>query len=131
MREELKNAYVDLDLRFTAHPVSGDVTRKRGVDALLQSIRNLVLTAEGEFVGELDVGGGAYRLLFKNNDPLLAYTLQDRISKVIEDHEPRVRLKEVLVNNTSDRASVFVTVRFYALDQENPFSAEIQLSRIR
>jgi len=131
MRKELQNAYTDIDLRFTAHPVTGDLTKKRGVDALLQSIRNLVMTAEGEFVGDLNIGGGVFKLLFKNNTPLLAYTLQSKISETIKNHEPRVRVKEVNVYNSTDRQSVFVSVVFYALDQETPFTETIQLTRLR
>ena len=131
MKEELKNVYKDIDLRFTAHPITGDVTRKTGIDALLQSIRNLVMTAEGEFLGELEIGGGTFRLLFRNNTPLLSYTLQSKISETIKNHEPRVRIKEVNVFDTEDKQSIFVSVVFYALAQEKPFTEMIQLTRLR
>lgn len=128
---KMNDLYKDIDLRFTPHPVTGDVVRKSGIDAILQSIRHLVMTAEGEFVGELDIGGGTFKLLFKNNTPLLSYTLQSKISETIKNHEPRVKLKEVNVFDTGDRSSVFVSVVFYALNQEDPFDETIQLTRLR
>ena len=128
---KMNDLYKDIDLRFTPHPVTGDVVRKSGIDAILQSIRHLVMTAEGEFVGELDIGGGTFKLLFKNNTPLLSYTLQNKISETIKNHEPRVNLKEVNVFDTGDRSSVFVSVVFYALNQEDPFDETIQLTRLR
>ena len=131
MKKELKDTYKDIDLRFTPHPITGDVVKKTGVDAILQSIRNLVMSAEGEFVGELDIGGGTFRLLFKNNTPLLNFTLKSKIIETINNHEPRAKIKEVNVFDTDDRKSIFVSVVFYALAQETPFTETLQLTRLR
>lgn len=131
MNNDLKNTYKDIDLRFTAHPVTGDIAKKTGIQSLLQSIRNLVMVAENEFVGDLDIGGGVFRILFRNNSALLAYTLQSKITETINNHEPRVKIKEVNVYDTEDRESVFVSVVFYALNQEKPFTETIQLTRVR
>ena len=90
---KMNDLYKDIDLRFTPHPVTGDVVRKSGIDAILQSIRHLVMTAEGEFVGELDIGGGTFKLLFKNNTPLLSYTLQNKISETIKNHGQKSTLR--------------------------------------
>ena len=39
-----KPDYSDLDLDFIAHPTTGDVVKKTGVDAIKRSVRNLILT---------------------------------------------------------------------------------------
>ncbi len=128
---KLRDTFKDIDLSFEAHPITGDIIKKTGVDAILQSIRNLVLTAEGEFVGELDIGGGASKLLFRTNDRLLSYELRQRIIQTIKNHEPRAEIKDVDVFDSSDRKSIFVKVIFYALNQEVPFEEVVRLTRIR
>lgn len=97
----------------------------------MQSVRNLVLSAEGDFVGELNVGGGAHKLLFRNNTRLLSFNLQSKIRETIEAHEPRIELKDVRVYETGNKSEVFVSIVFYALNQESPFSEDIKLSRLR
>ena len=40
--------WADLDLDFTAHPVTKDIVLKRDVEAVKRSIRNLILTNQYE-----------------------------------------------------------------------------------
>lgn len=131
IQTKIKETYKDIDLRFEAHPITGDIIKKTGADAILQSIRNLVMTAEGEFLGDLKIGGGASRLLFKNNDRLLTYDLRKRVIDIIKNHEPRAEIKDVDVFDSPDRKTVFVKVVFYALNQEVPFEDIVRLTRIR
>lgn len=39
-----ENIYSDLNLSFKPHPITGDITRKTDVDAVKQSIKNLIST---------------------------------------------------------------------------------------
>ena len=39
-----KESYTDVDIMFTAHPVSKDVTTKKDADAVKRSVRNILLT---------------------------------------------------------------------------------------
>ena len=38
------NRYKDLDIFFTPHPVTGDITVKTDTDAIRRSVRNIFLT---------------------------------------------------------------------------------------
>ena len=40
----VKNEFTDLDIMFTAHPISGDITTKKDSDAVMRSVRNILLT---------------------------------------------------------------------------------------
>ena len=39
-----KEVYADLDMNFTPHPITGDLTIKKDTDAIKQSIKNIMLT---------------------------------------------------------------------------------------
>ena len=60
--------YSDIDLRFTANPISGDVAKKYDVNAVKQSLRNLVLTQYYERPFQPNLGSPIYKLLFENLD---------------------------------------------------------------
>ena len=64
-----KVIYSDIPNSFVAHPVSGDVTRKRNEDSIVQSIRNLLLTDRGERLFQPDVGSDIRAVLFENISP--------------------------------------------------------------
>ena len=124
--------YSDIDLTFNAHPATGDVIRKTGASAILQSIQNLVRTAENEFVMDLDVYGGVNKFLFKNNTQLSLIRLKGRIEEIVKLHEPRAELKSVeVLTSEDDRHAVSVTVIFYALNLPDPFTETIKLDRVR
>ena len=38
------NEYTDLDIMFTAHPISGDIISKKDTDAVKRAVRNILLT---------------------------------------------------------------------------------------
>ena len=50
--------YKDVDLKFGMHPVTKDVTMKSGKWAVLQSVRNIVMSSAGEWRTLPDMGAG-------------------------------------------------------------------------
>jgi len=61
-----KHDYSDLDLDFLAHPTTGDVVRKTGLDAIKRSVRNLVLTNFYDRKFRSAIGSNATKILFDN-----------------------------------------------------------------
>ena len=47
--------YSDLDLDFQINPITGDINKKKGADAVKRSIRNLVFTSYYEKIGRAHV----------------------------------------------------------------------------
>ena len=39
-----KDSFADLDLNFTAHPVTEDIVAKKDANAIRQSVKNILLT---------------------------------------------------------------------------------------
>ena len=78
-----KYDYSDLDLDFIAHPVTKDVVRKIGPDAVARSIRNLVLTNFYDRPFQSYIGSGVQKLLFDNITPMTAELVRKFVTQVI------------------------------------------------
>lgn len=90
-------------------------------DALIkESLVQLILTGRGERVMRPDVGSGAFRHIFEDNDEVLATLIQNEVSQVIGQYEPRVSLLSVNVakgdpDTDNGPASVIVTINYIVL----------------
>ena len=93
--------FTDLDLSFTAHPVTGDINVLSGDAAVIQSVENLVLMSHYDKKFQPSVGSGVYNILFEPLTPTTATTLQSLIENVLSNYEPRVRVVSVDVSTTA------------------------------
>lgn len=85
-------------------PDSG-VKMAEGIEAVLQSLQVLFLTQTDERIMRESWGAGINDFLFENiSDELLA-NIQSRIEEVILRYEPRVILKEVVIQPVANEAS--------------------------
>ena len=104
--------FSDLDLNFTKHPVTGDITRRYDENAIKQSVKNLLLTRNFERPFHSEIGSPVRALLFELPGPMFSMMMQRAIIDVINNFEPRVELLDVLVNDSLDANEVYVTVEF-------------------
>lgn len=126
-----KEDYKDLDLNFIAHPVTGDVAKKTGVDAIVQSMKNLVLTNFYDRPFRPFIGSNTYRLLFENMDSLTARLVEQTIKQTIENFEPRVEVLAVKAYVENDNNGYNVKIVFRVINTVDPFEVTIFLERIR
>ena len=75
--------YSDIDLNFTIHPVKKDINRHVGDMAVINSIKNLVLTNHYERPFQPDIGSNIRRLLFENMDTITASSIEREIEQTI------------------------------------------------
>jgi phage baseplate assembly protein W len=123
--------FSDLDLDFMAHPTTGDVMKKTGVDAIKRSIRNLILTNFYDRPFRSYIGSNAQKLLFENANPLTANFLRDSIEEVITNYEPRVKVDNIRVNFDIDNNGYNTTISFIVLNNNLPVVINLFLERIR
>jgi phage baseplate assembly protein W len=131
MVQDRSKIFKDLDLDFGAHPVTGDVRKKVGDEAIKRSVRNLVLTNFYERPFRSYIGSNAQKLLFEPINPLTSTFLKDAITEVIRNFEPRVSLLDVSVNVSEDQNGYVATLRFYINNVPVPIISTIFLERIR
>lgn len=123
--------YSDLDLTFTAHPVTKDIIPLRGDDAVTAALKNLILTNFYERPFHSEIGSGATGLLFENATGMTAQRLKTAIELVVKNFEPRVNMQEVIVQMLPDQNQFSVKMTYFIVNQPLPVTATMFLERVR
>jgi len=124
-------AYSDLDLNFTIHPVKKDINRYTNEAAVVNSIKNLILTNHYERPFQPDIGSNVRRLLFENMDTVTATTLEKEIAQTISNYEPRANISRLNVSPDYDNNGFKVYMEFYVVNRTTPITINFFLERIR
>ena len=123
--------FSDLDLNFTAHPVTKDIVRKYDEEAIKAAVKNLVLTQNYERPFHSEIGSQIRGLLFEPATPMLNVMLKRAITDTIINFEPRVRLDDVLVTVSPDNNEVYVSIQFTIINTTRPVTVDLILTRTR
>jgi phage baseplate assembly protein W len=123
--------YKDLDLAFTKHPVRGDINKHIDEIAVINSIKNLILTNHYEKPFHPEVGSGVKALLFELMDGVTARILEKEIEQVIENFEPRVKIKKITASPDFDNNRYSVSMSFLIVNKTDPITINFFLERER
>jgi len=123
--------YKDLDLNFQAHPVKKDINKHVDEYAVVNSIKNILLTNHYERLFQPQLGSNVSKFLFENMDIITTTVLQKEIEQTITNFEPRVSVKEVIVTPEYDNNRFSVQLTFFMLNRTEPVSIEFFLNRER
>ena len=123
--------YTDIDLNFFRHPNSGDLSLKHGVDAISNSIKNLILTSKYERPFRENLYCNIRKCLFELVTPMTAHIIRQEIIDVIKQYEPRAILQEVSVLSNVDGNAYTVTIYYRAINQPDSHRVSVQLERLR
>jgi phage baseplate assembly protein W len=126
-----QRTFSDLDLNFTAHPVTGDVARLYDENAIKRSVRNLLQTNNFERPFHSEIGSQIRALLFEPASPVLNTMLKRVISDTIATFEPRVVVNSVTVSSNADNNALNVTLVFTIVNTVNPVTMNVVLQRTR
>ena len=105
--------YKDIALSFEKNSNTKDVIIKRDIEAVKQSVRNLILTNHYERPFHPEIGSNVTSILFEPMNPITANSLTRIIEEVIVNFEPRARLVSVDAKPNLDRNAYEVTISFY------------------
>jgi len=108
--------YKDIALSFERNAATKDVIVKKDVDAVKQSVRNLILTNHYERPFQPEIGSGISNLLFEPLDPITANSLTRVIGEVITNFEPRAQLISVDAQPDYNSNSYEVTINFRVIN---------------
>ena len=123
--------FKDLDLNFTIHPVRKAINKNVGEMAIINSIKNLVLTNHYEKPFNPNFGSNLRRLLFENADGITASLIEREISQVILNYEPRARVRTVNVSPNTEETGFNVELEFFIINRTEPVVINFFLERIR
>lgn len=127
----VQKRYSDLDLNFTVHPVRKDINKNVDSIAVINSIKNLVLTNHYEVPFQPEIGSNINKLLFENMDNITASAIEREIAQVIQNFEPRVKISKVNVSPDFDNNSYSVGMEFYIINRTDPITINFFLERTR
>jgi phage baseplate assembly protein W len=108
--------YRDVALSFEKNSNTKDVIVKKDIEAVKQSVRNLILTNHFERPFHPEIGSNVTSILFEPMNPITANILQRTIAECIENFEPRARLVSVLAEPNLDRNAYQCTIAFYVVN---------------
>ena len=127
--QRLSKGFKDLSASFQTSPLSSDLIALKNESAIARSVRNLVLTIQGERPFQPVLGTGVSRLLFENMDKLTASSIRSELRTTIENYEPRVEINEILVEPDFEGNAMHVTLQYFIIgidvpEQELTFALE-------
>jgi phage baseplate assembly protein W len=121
----------DLDLAFSANPITGDVARRYDENAVKQSIKSLILMKPYDAPFHPEISSQVYNLMFELASPITAELIKTSIIQVISKFEPRVAQFAVDVTDDMDNNAYSVTVEFIVKGSDKSTTLNTLLYRSR
>ena len=113
-------AFKDISLSFTPHPVTKDLPVLVNERAIVRSVRNLVETIPTERFFNSNLGSNIRDMLFDNFSGSSVMIIEDMVRTTVRNYEPRVGDIGVEVNASEDTNTVQVKVLFDIIGLEAP-----------
>tara|TARA_R110000824_G_scaffold15830_9_gene66385 strand:- start:1371 stop:1802 length:432 start_codon:yes stop_codon:yes gene_type:complete len=109
--------YEDFDVDFAKNSFTNDISTKINIEAIRQSLTNLLLTRPGERpFSSSNMGVGLQDLYFElDTDKNMTLLIQDRIRSVINNYDPRVEFKNFKIEKDEsvlDGSSIIATIEY-------------------
>ena len=118
--QRLSRGFKDLSASFQTNPLSNDLIALKNESTIARSVRNLVLTIQGERPFQPALGTGVNNLLFDNMDKLTASAIRSELRTTIENYEPRVEINEIIVEADFERNAFDVTLQYFIIGMDVP-----------
>ncbi len=118
--QRLSRGFKDLSASFQTNPLSNDLIALKNESSIARSVRNLVLTIQGERPFQPTLGTGVNNLLFDNMDKLTASSIRSELRTTIENYEPRVEINEIIVEPDFERNAFHVTLQYFIIGIDVP-----------
>lgn len=109
-------AYKDLDLNFSRHPRTNDVSKRTDVSAIFASLKNLIKTSNFERPFHPEIGCQVHGLLFEQLTPDVIAAAERTIKYTVMNFEPRVELLDVTITGYNHTLLINLTFKILALN---------------
>ena len=118
--QRLSRGFKDLSASFQTNPLSNDLIALKNESSIARSVRNLVLTIQGERPFQPALGTRVNNLLFDNMDKLTASAIRSELRTTIENYEPRVEINEIIVEPDFEGNAMHVTLQYFIIGMDVP-----------
>ena len=124
-------SFSDLDIDFTANPVTGDVVKVKDANSVKRGIKNILLTENTERLFQPQIGSGLKNLLFEQMTDITTQLLEDEVRSAIDAWEERATVLSLVVTAEEELNRYRVAVTFTIVSQTDEQRLEVFLSRER
>ena len=121
----------DLDLNFAIHPIRKDINTHKAEFAVINSVKNLILTNHYEKPFRPEIGSNIRKLLFENIDSIIAAQIERAVVETIVNFEPRVSVSTITASPDPDNNRYKLNLEFFVINNTNPITINFFLERIR
>lgn len=119
-------AYSDINLDM-AHTPTMDLRYYIDVDAINQSIKNILLTRRGELISNPAFGSGIMGFLFEKATPLNKILIRKEIELALSNWEPRITVNLVDVSFNENDVEVYLQYTVILTDQQLETYIQVEL----
>tara|TARA_R100000388_G_C7204666_1_gene140350 strand:+ start:231 stop:632 length:402 start_codon:yes stop_codon:yes gene_type:complete len=110
--QRASKSFKDVSMSFKVSPLTYDLIANKNETAIARSIRNLILTTPGERPFNPELGSQVSQLLFEPIDDITTQALKEQIENTVNNFEPRVRLRQVVVKPNFDADEYDISIRY-------------------
>jgi len=126
-----KKQFKDLDLNFIPHPIRKDIVPLKDDVAIKNAVKNLLVSNFYERPFSQDKGANLRGLLFEPADAITEISIKENIKRVIKKYEPRVAIRQLIINDLPDQNAYKILVNFKIKEFDTNQSVEIILRRLK
>lgn len=105
--------YTDIPFFLTKNSFTNDFNTVKDLNAIRQSLKNILMTIQGERPFDFYFGASLYGNIFDNFTLELILDIQSKIANNINTHEGRVLINDIKVLESPSDNSLNVVVDFY------------------
>jgi hypothetical protein len=116
--------YKDFSFNFSHNPMSGDVAKKTGANAVKAAMLSIMKTNYNERLFQPEVGSGIRALLFEPMNPITEERLKQEVKDCLMRSEPRATILGVNVEGQEDKNRYKVSILFSVSTETEPQKLE-------
>ncbi len=116
--------YKDFNFSFAHNPMSGDLGKKSGANAVKGAMLSIMQTNYGERMFQPDLGSGIRGLLFEPMNPITEERLKQEVKDCLKRSEPRATVLGVTVEGQEDKNRYKVSILFSISTEAEPQKLE-------
>jgi phage baseplate assembly protein W len=121
----------DLDLNFRIHPIKKDINKHTAELAVINSIKNLIMTKHYEVPFQPEIGSNIQKLLFEPLDSVTGSLVEMEIKQTIQNFEPRAIISFIQIFPDYDKNGFSVGMEFFIVNRTDPITIQFFLERVR
>jgi phage baseplate assembly protein W len=121
--------YKDLAFSMFANPMSGDMGKKSGGDAVKGAIVSILKTNFNERLFQPEFGSNITALLFEQMNPITVERIKSEVLEAVARHEPRAQVIGVEVEAQEEQNRYVVSVVFNVSSESQPQKLETVFTR--